>query len=345
MLYINTETNEFGITHDMLVSRLSNISFPYGIKEIDKFKSYERTERPTIKDYQNIIEVTPVEGIQTWQINDKDVTPEYMASSKLEMKAKVTEKRWMVESSGLTFPNGVSVKTSKDDQDRILSVIVNSERNGIDEIDFKAESGWTKINIFALKELAKELTFFIQHCFKTEKYHHNYIDSLDSISDIYEYDYTTDWAYINTNDSTSELNIYNISLQDSIILLYNNFIFPINNSGILYVKPEKYVSAQALLDKHYYGMKDLLPTQFYYLLAKSGLDEVIDVLLPALKVEDLIKYSNYKSYLNGARYYEFSKAYMMYLDIKEKILVVNPDLNYNIDQLKLLWTEASEAQL
>ena len=49
----------------------------------------------------------------------------------------------------------------------------------------------------------------------------------------------------------------------------------------------------------------------------------------------------YKSYLNGARFYEFSKAYHMYLDIKAKILVVDSSLDFNVDQLKLLWIEAS----
>ena len=51
----------------------------------------------------------------------------------------------------------------------------------------------------------------------------------------------------------------------------------------------------------------------------SGLDSAIQILLPPLKIEDLNKYSKYKSFLYGARFYEFSKAYHMYLDIKEKI--------------------------
>jgi hypothetical protein len=73
---------------------------------------------------------------------------------------------------------------------------------------------------------------------------------------------------------------------------------------------------------------------FYYLLANSGLDDAIDVLLPPLRTENLAKYSMYKSYLNGARFYEFSKTYHMYLDIKEKILVVNQLLCY---LRKTLW--------
>ena len=40
----------------------------------------------------------------------------------------------------------------------------------------------------------------------------------------------------------------------------------------------------------------------------SGLDSAIQILLPPLKIEDLNKYSKYKSFLYGARFYEFSKA-------------------------------------
>ena len=93
----------------------------------------------------------------------------------------------------------------------------------------------------------------------------------------------------------------------------------------------------------YFNMPDLLPTQFYFLLAKSGLDTAIDTLLTSLQSEDLNKYAMYKSYLNGARFYEFSKAYHMYLDIKVKILAVNPLLDYTLEQLKTLWLEASTA--
>lgn len=45
--------------------------------------------------------------------------------------------------------------------------------------------------------------------------------------------------------------------------------------------------------------------------------------------------------LSGARYYEFSKAYAMYEDIKSKILLVDQSLNFTLEELKELWIEAS----
>lgn len=342
MLYENTETKEFGITHDMLVNLLPSVSFPVGISNIGKYKRYERTDRPNISDTQIVREISPVDGIQTWEVVSKEESEEYIASLKSSMKAKITEKRWLVESGGLSLPNGINIKTAKDDQDRILSVIINAERNGIDEIDFKADSGWVKISLFALKQLAKELTYFVQHCFKTEKYHHGFIDSLSTPTEICEYNYQDGWTYSSIQDSTEVLNLYSLSIVDVLTLLYSNFIFPKTIGNTLLVTKDKYKDAQGLLDKTYYGVKDILPSQFYYLLAKSGLDDAIQVLLPPLKEEDLNKYSKYKSYLYGARFYEFSKAIEMYTDIKVKILAVNSNLDFTIEQLKTLWLEASQ---
>ncbi len=54
--------------------------------------------------------------------------------------------------------------------------------------------------------------------------------------------------------------------------------------------------SQSLIDKHYYNV-----------------DDTINTLLSELKLRDINKYSNYKAYLNGARFYEFSKTYQIYI--------------------------------
>lgn len=69
------------------------------------------------------------------------------------------------------------------------------------------------------------------------------------------------------------------------------------------------------------------------------------LLLPPLKIEDLNKYSKYKSFLYGARFYEFSKALHMYNNIKPKILTVNSELNFSTEQLKILWEEAKRVEI
>jgi hypothetical protein len=357
-LYYNKVTQEFGVSFDRLnIEFYPNTSLMINIEAIDDWVSYTQLDRPPIQLYQTVVEGVPTftetvdpdtqeivlsDGMQNWVVADKIIDATLLTELRTFAKAKITQKRKETEVGGLLFPNGVSIKTSKDDQDRILSVIINAERNGIDEIDFKADSGWVKISIFALRQMAKELTFFVQHCFNVEKMNHEAIELLTDPVAIVNYSNDLSWEYLIESVNTEPLIIYDMSYADVMTVLYSNFIFPTQQEVDVLISPIQKISAQALIDKTYYGMKDLIPTQFYYLLAKSGLDDAIDTLLPPLKTENLTKYSMYKSYLNGARYYEFSKAYHMYLDIKAKILIVDENLDFTLEQLKTLWTEAKE---
>lgn len=356
IMYYNKVSKEFGISFDSLKKKYPNVSISYNIPNIDNWISYEQTDRPQINKVQTAEEIAPLfdetineageiiysNGRQQWSISTKEITNEIIQIIKKELKDKVTEKRWLVESDGITFLNGVKAKTAKDDQDRILSVIINAERNGIKEIDFKAESGWFKISIFALKQLAKELASFVQFCFSTEKIHHGKIDNLTEINDIISYDINDGWSYNFASNGNNELNIYNMGMQNSIYLLYSNFIFPRIENNKLYISNDRKADAQSLIDKTYYNVDvDLTPSQFYYLLAKTGLDDVINSMLPRLKNDNIDKYSAYKSYLYGARYYEFSKSYNMYEDIKSKLLLIDQSLNFTLEELKNLWIESS----
>lgn len=356
-LYYNKVTQEFGVSFDRLNTEFfPNTSLMINIEAIDDWVSYTQLDRPTVQLYQTVVEGVPTftetvdpvtqeivlsNGMQNWVVTDKIIDETLLTELRTFAKDKITQKRKETEVGGLLFPNGVSIKTSKDDQDRILSVIINAERNGIEEIDFKADSGWARVSIFALKQIAKELTFFVQHCFNVARMNHEAIELLTDPIAIVNYSNDLSWEYIIESVNTEPLFIYDMSYEDVMTVLYSNFIFPTQQGVDVLISPIHKTSAQALIDKTYYGMKDLLQTQFYYLLAKSGLDDAIDVLLPPLRTENLDKYSMYKSYLNGARFYKFSKAYHMYLDIKAKILAVDSSLDFNIDQLKTLWLEAS----
>lgn len=121
----------------------------------------------------------------------------------------------------------------------------------------------------------------------------------------------------------------------------NGIFAKIQNDAIT-LKPSKIDEAQTLVDKMYFKMPDLLPTQFYFLLAKSGLDTAIDTLLTSLQSVDLDKYATYKAYLNGARYYEFDKAIAMLTQAEPIIAQAYPDLDLSIPTLKALWLEAAQ---
>ena len=191
-LYYNKVTQEFGVSFYRLSTEFfPNTSLMVNIEAIDDWVSYTQLDRPTVQLYQTVVEGIPTftetvdpdtqeivlsNGIQNWVVTDKIIDATLLTELRTFAKAKITQKRKETEVGGLLFPNGVSIKTAKDDQDRILSVIINAERNGIEEIEFKAASGWVKISIFALRQIAKELTFFVQHCFNVEKMNHETIE-------------------------------------------------------------------------------------------------------------------------------------------------------------------------
>ena len=138
------------------------------------------------------------------------------------------------------------------------------------------------------------------------------------------------------------LNIYDLNKAQVILHLTRNGIFAKIQNDAITLKPSKIDEAQTLVNKMYFNMPDLLPTQFYFLLAKSGLDTAIDTLLTSLQSEDLNKYATYKAYLNGARYYEFSKAIAMLTQAEPIITQAYPDLDLSIPTLKSLWLEAAK---
>ena len=138
------------------------------------------------------------------------------------------------------------------------------------------------------------------------------------------------------------LNIYDLNKAQVILHLMRNGIFAKIQNDAITLNPRKIDEAQTLLDKMYFKEPDLLPTQFYFLLAKSGLDVAINTLLPPLKDVDLNKYATYKAYLNGARYYEFSKALAMLTQAAPIITQAYPDLDLSVPTLKALWLEAAQ---
>lgn len=138
------------------------------------------------------------------------------------------------------------------------------------------------------------------------------------------------------------LNIYNLNKAQVILHLMRNGIFATVQDDTIVLKLNKVDEAQTLIDKMYFKMPDLLPTQFYFLLAKSGLDTAIDTLLTSLQSEDLDKYATYKAYLNGARFYEFDKAIAMLAQAAPIITQAYPDLDLSIPTLKAIWLEASK---
>lgn len=94
------------------------------------------------------------------------------------VKDEVTQKRWEVETGGITLSTGVRVATGIDDQNRITSVIANARLTGIEMVSFKAESGWVTLTLSELEGVAAAIAMHVQQCFSAERAHHEAVDAL-----------------------------------------------------------------------------------------------------------------------------------------------------------------------
>lgn len=142
-------------------------------------------------DFPGVVDIPDHVRIGWKIINDEWVeptritnfTPEELVleTKKLKesLKDKVTEKRWMVETSGIVLPDGTSIKTGIDDKNRITSVVVNAKIAGLTTIDFKSDSGWIMISLAELEGIASMIAVHTDNCFKAEKAHHVAIDALE----------------------------------------------------------------------------------------------------------------------------------------------------------------------
>lgn len=133
--------------------------------------------------------VEEVAGKYVRQWNSVPHSPEII---KLNLMQAVTEKRWQVETAGLTLPNGARVATGTADQNRISNVITNATAAGLTSVDFKAENGWVTLTIEEIRGIATAIAVHVQACFSAERTHHVAIQAL-SVEELQGYDLTAHW--------------------------------------------------------------------------------------------------------------------------------------------------------
>ena len=116
------------------------------------------------------------------------------------LKEIVTRYRWEVETGGITLPGGIKVATALDDQNRITTVVANARLAGLEQVKFKAASGWTTLAVAEVEGIAAAIALHVQACFAAECAHHDAIDAIALIEDpaerqaaLDDYDETLGW--------------------------------------------------------------------------------------------------------------------------------------------------------
>lgn len=144
--------------------------------------------------------IQPGWALLTPQEQDALLNPSPAPITAAGLKEIITRYRWEVETGGITLPGGIKVATALDDQNRITTVVANARLAGLEQVKFKAASGWATLAVEEVEGIAAAIALHVQACFAAECAHHDAIDAIALIEDpaerqaaLDDYDETLGW--------------------------------------------------------------------------------------------------------------------------------------------------------
>lgn len=132
------------------------------------------------------------------------VDPRTSEDRRQALRDQVAERRWALETGGLVLPDGLRVSTKRSDRDALTALLVKAERAGIEAVDFKFDSGWTRMSLAELDAVARAIELHVQACFSSERSHHESIAMLETVAQFDAYDCNAGWPATGLSASTSE---------------------------------------------------------------------------------------------------------------------------------------------
>ncbi|MCS3807797.1 DUF4376 domain-containing protein [Xanthomonas sp. 4461] len=118
--------------------------------------------------------------------------PRTLEGLKQAAKARATQLRWECETGGVTI-GGVQVGSTTEDQNRISTVLAAADLGTVDQVDFKANSGWVTLTLAEIRGIAAAISAHVQACFSAERAHHEAIEALESLESLQSYDVAAGW--------------------------------------------------------------------------------------------------------------------------------------------------------
>ncbi|MEA5123318.1 DUF4376 domain-containing protein [Xanthomonas floridensis] len=118
--------------------------------------------------------------------------PTTLEGMKLAAKARATQLRWECETGGVSIGD-VQVGSTTEDQNRISSVLAAAGLGTVEQVDFKANSGWVTLTLAEIRGIAAAISAHVQACFTAERAHHEAIDAIGNIEELQAYDVAAGW--------------------------------------------------------------------------------------------------------------------------------------------------------
>lgn len=91
-----------------------------------------------------------------------------LAALRLKRKAVLAEKRWQLETGGITI-SGASIRTDRESQALITGAKVAIDVGAISSVDWKASNGFVTLNGVQVTAIATAVCQHVQACFSNEK--------------------------------------------------------------------------------------------------------------------------------------------------------------------------------
>lgn len=104
-----------------------------------------------------------------WRLDGEALVPPAAPppASKDELIAYAADKRWRVETGGITV-GGALIDTSRESQSMITGAYAYSQPNPAETITYKATSGWVTIDAATMAAIATAVGAHVQACFGAE---------------------------------------------------------------------------------------------------------------------------------------------------------------------------------
>ena len=171
---------------------------------------------PTTKRWQMVRELAPVKSDKGFweqkfevvdmpfnavmdsngnEIKSSDqVQHDYLNLWKEELKKTVTDRRYSVETSGITLPNGVKIKTDRESQAQLSSAYSSLKNGLITDTQWKGDNGeWVLVTLTEIEPIAQAVAAHVRACFAAEKQHFESIDAITTFEGLDQYNTNTGW--------------------------------------------------------------------------------------------------------------------------------------------------------
>jgi hypothetical protein len=133
-----------------------------------------------------------------WTVGTSEVTVGYTVTSrplqeiKDELKAAVSQKRWEVETGGITVA-GALIDTSRESQGMLSGANLMAQTFPSRSVDWKTRSGWVSLPASTVLQLSAAVGSHVQDCFSHERVLHEAIDAAVTPEEALSVNFSTGW--------------------------------------------------------------------------------------------------------------------------------------------------------